>query len=105
MMQSPYPMGVNSEAMKEVKKAKKKEKKEQERAALQGVPALRDDPDRQRFVIKTYGIVAAQLAFTALVCGIVLSSDDAKEWIRDHYYLHYVALIFGITLMCVLLCC
>ena len=35
----------------------------------------------------------------------VLSSEDAKEWIRDNYYLHYVALIVGIALMCTLACC
>ena len=44
--QSPYPMAVNPEVAAEVEKAKKKEKKELEKAALNNVSLLRDDPDR-----------------------------------------------------------
>ena len=46
-----------------------------------------------------------QLALTAIVTGCVVASEDAKEWIRDNYYLHYVALIAGAILMCVIACC
>lgn len=66
---------------------------------------MRDDPDRQRFVIKVYGIVSAQLSLTVMATAIVYNSESAKEWIRENYYLHYVALVIGIALMCTLVCC
>ena len=66
---------------------------------------LRDDPDRQRFVIKVYTIVMLQLAFTTACCAIAVGYEPAQEWIRENYWLHYVALIFGIVIMCTLLCC
>ena len=28
-----------------------------------------------------------------------------KEWVRDHAYLYYVAMIIGISLLCTLVCC
>ena len=63
------------------------------------------DPDRKGFVTKVYAIVCIQLCITTLATGIVLSSETHKEWVRDHYYLYYVALIFGITILCTLVCC
>ena len=100
-----YPTGINPELVSKVAKDKKKEKKEQSKAILNKVGALRDDPDRQRFVIKVYGIVSAQLSLTVLATAIIYNSESAKEWIRANYYLHYVALVIGIALMCTLVCC
>jgi len=45
------------------------------------------------------------LGFTTVVCAIVNSNEEYKQWVRDHYYLHYVCLVVGITIMCTLLCC
>ena len=56
-------------------------------------------------MIKTYAIVATQLSFTALLTAGIYSSESAKEFVRDNFYLHYVALILGVALMCTLVCC
>jgi len=45
------------------------------------------------------------LSFTVLVCAIVNSNESVKEWVRENYYLHYVCLVVGISIMCTLLCC
>ena len=37
--------------------------------------------------------------------AIIMSSDNAKEWVRDNYYLHYVCIIIGIAILCSLMCC
>ena len=49
--------------------------------------------------------MATQLSFTVIASAIVFNSESAKQWVRDNYYLHYVALIIGIALMCTLVCC
>ncbi len=40
-----------------------------------------------------------------MASALVFNSESAKQWVRDNYYLHYVALIIGIALMCTLVCC
>lgn len=90
---------------KEIEKQQKKEKEERENAPLNFIGALRDDPERQRFVIKTYSILTVQLAFTTMACAYVNSNEDAKLWIRDNIWLYYVSLVFGIAILCTLLCC
>lgn len=108
MAQNPYgaayPTAVNAAVHNEVEKHKKKEKS-RNRGVLNNIGVLRDDPDRQRFVVKTYGILTVQLTYTVVLCGLILSSDSAKQWVRDNYWLHYVCLIFGFAIMCSLLCC
>lgn len=42
---------------------------------------------------------------TTLATLAVYRSESAKEWIRANYWLHYVALIFGVAIMCSLVCC
>ena len=69
------------------------------------IGALRDDPDRQRFVVKVYFILMCQMALTVASTAFVVSSEDAKEWIRENYWTHYVALIVGGALLCSLCCC
>ena len=69
------------------------------------VKALREDPERQAFVIKVYAIVAAQLSVSVIGTGYVLSSEDAQEWMKDHIYLHFVAIVVGIALLCAIHCC
>ena len=63
------------------------------------------DPDRKGFVVKTYAIVCMQLCVTTGAVGIVLSSEENKEWVRDHIALYYASMIFGITILCTLMCC
>ena len=93
-----YPTGVNPDLDKEIKKQKKKEKKENEKNPLNAIGALRDDPDRQRFVVKVYFILAVQMIFTVASTAFVMSSEPAKEWIRENYWTHYVALALGCLL-------
>ena len=69
------------------------------------IEPLRDNPDRQRFVIKTYAIVATQLIFTTGCVAIVFSDESYKDWVKDNFYLYYVFLVVGIALLCTLLCC
>ena len=45
------------------------------------------------------------LGLTTMLCIIVNSDESYKQWIRDYYYLHYIALAFGIILLCTILCC
>ena len=46
-----------------------------------------------------------QLLFTTICCSIAVGYEPAKEWIRENYWLHYVALFGGIVCMCSLVCC
>jgi FtsH-binding integral membrane protein len=98
-------MGPNAEVFEEINKAKKEEKKAAANAPLNFIGALRDDPERQRFVIKTYTIVSIMLGFTVAVCAVVNSDEEIKQWVRDYYWLHYVCLVVGIAIMCTLVCC
>ena len=83
----------------------KQEKKEAQEAPLNFIGPLREDPERQRFVIKVYLIVFLQLLFTSLVTAYVVSSEVAKEWFRENYYYTYAAILFCLVLMCLLACC
>ena len=69
------------------------------------IPALRYKTDKQAFVIKTYTICAVQISMTVAACAYVLSSEAAQKWIKEHFYLHYAALILGLVLFCVIGCC
>mmetsp|Transcript_7343 Transcript_7343/g.10387 ORF Transcript_7343/g.10387 Transcript_7343/m.10387 type:complete len:136 (-) Transcript_7343:274-681(-) len=42
---------------------------------------------------------------TVLVTAGVYNSERAKEFVREHYYLTYVAIIIGIGISCALTCC
>ena len=53
---------------------------------MNNVAVLRDDPDRQRFVVKVYTIVACQLLMTVLATAYVYNTESAKEWIRENYW-------------------
>lgn len=50
-------MGPNAEVQAEIEKQQREEKEAAAKAPLNAIPALRDDPERQRFVIKVYSIV------------------------------------------------
>ena len=45
------------------------------------------------------------MAFTVGCTAYVMSSETAKDWIREYYWTHYIALVVGIALMCSILCC
>ena len=45
-----------------------------------------------------------QCLFTAACTGYVYHSKPAKKWMKEHSYLHYVALVTGIILMLVIMC-
>ena len=98
-----YPMGMNPAVANEVEEQKKEEKRKHEASVFTGV--LGDDPDRKAFVVKVYGIVTCQLLMTVLATSYIYSNEEAKNWVRENYWLHYVALIVGISIMCSLLCC
>ena len=100
-----YPTVANDFVQKEVKKQTKAEKAATRKAALNMIEPLRDNPDRQRFVIKTYAIVATQLIFTAGCVAIVFSDESYKDWVEDNFYLLYVCVVFAIALLCPLLVC
>ena len=61
---------------------------------------LKDDPDRQRFVIKVYAIVTAQLGLTASMSAGVYMSESAKDFVRQYYFMTYVTFIFSIAISC-----
>ena len=56
-------------------------------------------------MVKTYAIVACMLTFTTVVTVLVMISEEAKKWIREHYYIHFAFLVVGIALLCTLMCC
>jgi len=56
-------------------------------------------------VIKVYVIVTAQLGLTAAATAGVYNSETAKDFVRQYYFLTYVAMIFGIVISCSLMCC
>ena len=100
-----YPTVANDFVQKEVKNQTKAEKAATRKAALNMIEPLRDNPDRQRFVIKTYAIVATQLIFTAGCVAIVFSDESYKDWFEDHDYLYYVFAVVGCVLLFTLICC
>ena len=96
---------VDPDLAKKIEKEKKKEKKKNAGAALNVIAPLRDDPDRQRFVVKVYFILACQMLVTVGSTAFVIAYEPAKEWIRENYWTHYIALIVGGALLCSLCCC
>lgn len=96
---------MNPELEKKIKKEKKKEKKKNEKAVLNLIEPLRDNPERQAFVVKVYAIVSCQMLITVAMTAFVLAHEPAKEWVRENYWTHYVAMIIGIALICSLCCC
>ena len=45
------------------------------------------------------------MLFTVGCTAFVVAYEPAKEWIRENYWTHYVALILGGVLLCSLCCC
>ena len=37
--------------------------------------------------------------------AFIYASDDRKEWVRDNIWLYYVSIVFGLGLLCSLICC
>ena len=93
--------------MLEVKKAEKKEKEDKslQKEILNKVPALRDNPDRQGFVVKVYLICSVMIGITASLCGYVLSDKEMQQFMRTNFWLHYVAIFTGVGIMCSIMCC
>ena len=45
------------------------------------------------------------MIFTTGCTAFVFVYEPAKEWIREYYWTHYIALIVGVILLCTILCC
>ena len=90
----------------EVEKQQKAEKLERENLPLNCIDSLRYKTDRQKFVIKVYTICAIQVAITVAASSYVLSQGKPmQDWFKEHYYLTWIAIIAGITIYCMILCC
>jgi FtsH-binding integral membrane protein len=68
------------------------------------VPGLRGKTKRQQFIIKVYGIVLLSLLFTTLCTIIVMASERIQTFMKVNWYLHWVSLLIGVTLMIILSC-
>lgn len=85
--------------------AKREEKANAEANPLNKISALKDDPERQAFVIKVYTIVFCQMLLTCAFSTATLMYEPLGDFLKQNFYLYYVAMIIGISVMCSLLCC
>jgi FtsH-binding integral membrane protein len=101
--QNPYPMAVADPLVQhQLKLQAAEEKQARENLPFNWVEPLRGKSDRQKFVIKVYGILAATLLFTTAVSAIVMSSEAIKDWMQENWWLHFTSIAVAITLMCIL---
>jgi len=67
-------------------------------------PELKGKDDRQKFVIKVYGIVATMLAFTSACVAVACSSEERTAALVEYWYLLYIFLGAGFLLMIIIVC-
>jgi len=60
--------------------------------------------DRRKFIIKVYALLSIQLAFTALMVGIVIGVKTLRDGIRKAYYVVFIALILMFILLILIFC-
>lgn len=65
---------------------------------------LKGKTDRQQFIIKVYALVFVNLLFTTLCCAAAMWIPAVQDFMKKHWYLHWIALIVGVTLSCFLSC-
>jgi protein lifeguard len=100
-----YPTSVAAEHSAEIEATKNaNEKAAKGNCCLNCSPDLRGKDDRQKFVIKVYGIVTSMLAFTSACVAVAMSSEDRIEALNEHWYLLYVFLGLGFLIMILIVC-
>jgi len=61
--------------------------------------------DRKQFVIKVYAICSTQLLITVLACvASITNLGGVQDFMKEFYWLSYIAIGIGIVLFCVLAC-
>ena len=70
-----------------------------------GFSKFNDREDRLNFVRKVYGILGFQLALSAAIISIPMTSDKARIWIDTHWGLMIAAMVLSIVVSCTMICC
>ena len=70
-----------------------------------GFSKFNDQEDRLNFVRKVYGILGFQLALSAAIISIPMSSEHARFWMEIHWGWTLAAMITSVVVSCVMICC
>jgi FtsH-binding integral membrane protein len=102
---NPYPTSIHPDMAPEIETTNKENADAAKgNCCLNCSPDLKGKDDRQKFVIKVYGIVASMLAFTSSCIAVAMSSEERTESLNEHWYLLYVFLGLGFLNMIVIVC-
>ncbi|KAI9589408.1 hypothetical protein GQX74_007577 [Glossina fuscipes] len=66
---------------------------------------FRDQPTRKAFVAKVYLTLFVQLLVTAAIVAVFVYVDEVAFFVKENYYLIWIALGLTIVLMVMLICC
>lgn len=98
--QNPYPSQVDPQ----VKRAVEGEKAWKGANCLDCITKLKGEPERQGFVRKVFGILAAQMVMTVGICAIVYAVEEIQDWLQENIWFYFICLGITIALSCGLVC-
>lgn len=99
-----YPQGVPPEVLQEIEKDRMEKKAKKNKLCLNCVPGLKGKTNRQKFILKVYGILTAQLFITFSFIFITMLTPGIQEFMKATKWLYWTVLALTLTLNFSLFC-